>query len=433
MTKVSQARKISSYLIERSNSSPHHTSDSNILAETVYKMYFIECKTQREIADVLGFKSTQPVRRIFREMGWKTRYSTKRLVRREEINDDEVRLLYFKVGLTQRKIAQKLRTSLPTIRRIFFERGWQVRGRRSDIKTNRRSGSKPLRGDILDIEKEVYRLYFDEGLSQVKIALKLGYRSDRPIRRIFTKNGWLVRRSTGLGTKKRVFESEEERQVATREHKKQTERRITDLRNQLFGTKCRICGCIKEERKIAIHKKDGKAHNENHLWRIIILESIDSDEWVALCIACHRGVHWLMKTYNLTWNEIESLLKKMKKPARKKQDSLELPDDTVPSSEQYKTIKSLFNGNSSELRKQIFGDDCHFCGSNFNERRLVLHRKDGITHNSKLIEYEKHFRTLDPNEWVSLCQKCHRYIHWAMDTFNMTWSDLKKDGAPGGN
>ncbi len=33
-------------------------------------MYFIEGKTQREVADDLGFKSTQPIRRIFREMGF---------------------------------------------------------------------------------------------------------------------------------------------------------------------------------------------------------------------------------------------------------------------------------------------------------------------------------------------------------------------------
>jgi len=161
MTTVDQARKTSPHLIERSKSNPPQTSDSSFLSETVYKMYFVEYKTQREVADVLGFKSTQPVRRIFREMGWKSRYSTKRLTRRAEINDEEVRLLYFKVGLSQRKIAQKLRTSLPTIRRIFFERGWQVRGRCSDIKTDSRSERKPLLSDILDIEKEVHRLYFD--------------------------------------------------------------------------------------------------------------------------------------------------------------------------------------------------------------------------------------------------------------------------------
>ncbi len=131
MTKVDRARKTEPFLIESSKSNPRHTSDSGILAEIVYKMYFIEGKTQREVADVLGFKSTQPIRRIFREMGWYSRYITKRVTRREEVSDEEVSLLYFKEGISQREVAQKLRTSLPIIRRIFVERGWKVRSRRS--------------------------------------------------------------------------------------------------------------------------------------------------------------------------------------------------------------------------------------------------------------------------------------------------------------
>lgn len=431
MTKVDQARKIAPNLIERSKSSEPCTSDSSILTETVYNMYFIEGKTQREAADVLGFKSTQPIRRIFREMGWHSRYITKRVSRREELCDEEVRLLYFKEGLSQREIAQKLRTSLPIIRRIFVERGWQVRGRHSNNKSDKRRENEPLVCNIQDIEKEVYRLYFEEGFSQVRIALKLGYTSDTPIRRIFTKNGWVVRRSVGLGKKKRIFTSEEERQEAVKETKKRTERRIIDTRNQLFGTQCRICGCSKEERKIAIHKKDGENHDEHQLWRIRFLNSLDPNEWAALCVACHRGVHWMMKIFHQSWNEIESLLPYIKKPTRRQQPSMKLPNDSVPSSEQYRLAKSVPYRNLSDIKKAIFGNECHYCGSNYNGRRLVLHRKDGRTHHSKLTEREKYLRTLNPDEWVSLCQKCHRYVHWAMDTFNMKWSDLKKSGAPG--
>jgi len=424
MTKVDRARKTEPFLIESSKSGSRHISDSGILAEIVYKMYFIAGKTQREVADVLGFKSTQPIRRIFREMGWNSRYTKRRVKKREEINDEEIKSLYFNERLSLREIAYKLTISLPMIRRIFYENSWQVRGL-SFEKENK------LNIDIHDVEKEVYRLYFEEGLSQARIALKIGHTSDSPIRRIFAKNGWVVKRSKGLGKKKRVFLSEDERQEAIRTHKKKTEEKITALRDQLFGTKCKICDCSKEKRTIAIHRKDVKEHDETQLWRISFLESLDPDEWAALCIACHRGVHWMMKTYRLTWNEIESISKNTMKSTKQKLTPLKLPDENTPSSEQYEQLKLIITNNPIELKRAIFGNDCHFCGSNFKERRLVLHRKDGRLHDSKLTEQEKYHRTINPEEWVSLCQKCHRYVHWAMDTLNMTWTDLKKDGASG--
>ena len=79
-------------------------------------------------------------------------------------------------------------------------------------------------------------------------------------------------------------------------------RKIIELREQLFGTKCHLCS---EERKIAIHRKDGRPHHPDYLWRLRNLEKLDSEEWTALCIPCHRGVHWLMQDFNQNWKQIQ--------------------------------------------------------------------------------------------------------------------------------
>ena len=40
---------------------------------------------------------------------------------------------------------------------------------------------------------------------------------------------------------------------------------------------------------------------------------------------------------------------------------------------------------------------------------------------------EKFFRTLNPDEWVSLCQKEHRHVHWAMEKLNLSWEDFERN------
>ena len=82
-------------------------------------------------------------------------------------------------------------------------------------------------------------------------------------------------------------------------------------------------------------------------------------------------------------------------------------------------------GNVEELRKTIFGDKCYFCGDNYEDRRLVIHRKDGEPHQSSLLWSEVRLKSLNPDDWVALCLKCHRYVHWAMENLNLTYKDLE--------
>ncbi|MFW9893924.1 MAG: hypothetical protein ACFFFO_17100 [Candidatus Thorarchaeota archaeon] len=45
---------------------------------------------------------------------------------------------------------------------------------------------------------------------------------------------------------------------------------------------------------------------------------------------------------------------------------------------------------------------------------------------------EKYFRTLDPNDWLFLCNPEHRGVHWALNKLGREGDNLKrKDGAEG--
>ena len=448
---------------------PHGTTG---IDEAVYRLYFKEGLSQQKVAERLGFKTSQPVRRVFKERGWNPRRERHNLLARKDIRDDEVRQLYFDEGLTQKEAAEKLNASLHTIRKVFREHGWKVR-QRVEVEHNketRRSMRKHSRAEEyvprlcfdegltqreaaqklgvsedeirgvfrkkgwetrLDPRKksidaeEVRRLYFDEGFSQQEVAEKLGFTSASPIRRIFRENGWKPRRDR-TGISMRFFESKEERELARTEARRATTQRIKELRDAIFGAECRICGLSKDERTLVIHRKDGAEHGTNALWGISTLKSLNPDEWAALCIPCHRGVHWLMSETGINWDTIESRLEKQQRFNPTTRETLGFPDDDAPSSSKYKEIAHHFEGRRTrDLRRALFGENCHLCGVHYKEKRLATHRKDGRMHGSKLLESKKYLRTLDPNDWVSLCQKCHHYVHWAMDTLDMNWEDLE--------
>ena len=89
-------------------------------------------------------------------------------------------------------------------------------------------------------------------------------------------------------------------------------------------------------------------------------------------------------------------------------------------------LKENFEGETEELRRALFGETCYYCGTHYKGKKVPIHRKDGRTHEEKLTKKEKYFRTLNPKEWVALCNEHHRHVHWAMDTLNLDWSDLER-------
>jgi hypothetical protein len=202
------------------------------------------------------------------------------------------------------------------------------------------------------------------------------------------------------------------------------------MREKLFGTNCQICT---EERKLAIHRKDGTEHNPDDLWKLKYLKTVNPDEYAAVCIPCHRGVHWRMRKYGQNWEQIKSQADKKLQLESKIRKPLDLPDQIIPSSQAYLEAKLGFEGSEEELRRKIFGENCYICSSRYDEKQLYLHRKDGRPHHTDLTLKERYFRTLEPKEWVFLCYHDHCNIHWELNKFDNEWDDLKhlEDGAEG--
>lgn len=260
---------------------PSSTSLIDIKPEEVHHMYFSKGLSMKEVAESLGYRTAAPIRRIFAEQGWEPREPPNSI---EAINAEEVYKLYFKENLSMHDIAGLLDSSMKVIRRVFIERGWPARPNgRQIIKLN---------------PEEIHTLYYDEGMTQKEIALHFGFDSAEPIRNIFLEKGW---------TPRRFYESEEERDLAQKERRREEIETIHRLREQLFGSKCRICG---SKRKV-VHKKDGKRHGSELLWTVKGLESLNPDDWVSLCRPCHRAVHSLMKVGSLEWDRISVFLRKI--------------------------------------------------------------------------------------------------------------------------
>ncbi|MHA2229498.1 MAG: hypothetical protein ACXABZ_14185 [Candidatus Thorarchaeota archaeon] len=317
----------------------------------------------------------------------------------------EVYQLYFIHGKTQREIAEELEIKRHIIVSMFKKTGWEARPA-----APRREEANP---------DDIYKLYFQERHSQKVVAERLGLSSTTPIQRIFNEQGWESRGRWGKGSSRTVYSSEEERRTAIKEQSDRRQQELKEMREQLFGTECKICGVSNEDKILAIHRKDFTEHEQNKLWIKGELERIDPEEWVSLCVACHRGVHWIHKQHGTEWKDIDQHQLNNDSQISKKKEWYELSD------EQKKAKRNDELGEKetiSELRIRLFGEECSICGS--DKRKLPIHRKDGRPHDRNFLRSRENLESLDVDEWVLLCQKCHRYVHWAEEKLGLSWHDI---------
>ena len=395
-TEMEISREGESEKSNRNSKREHSKSSSLRRSDEIYRLYFNEELTQSDVAERLGI-SKSTIGRVFRINGWTARHKPSR----REIDGCEAHKLYFDEGLTQKEVAEKLGVSKSTASRAFQFYGWNTRIIKSRSE--------------LDAIK-IHQLHFDKNLSQKEIAEKLGV-SRQTITRIFRDHEWQGRGHT-------KFESDEEREIANKEKAQLFRRKIHRLREKLFGTECTICGIDKEKKSLAIHRKDGIDHDYDALWRLEYLETVNPDEWTALCIPCHRGVHWLMKFGKFEWDEIEGFFKENRGLEYERKSPKFLEADSISPSESEQVSRTP-EENVANLRKALFGENCFFCGTHGKEKRLAIHRKDGRPHGDRLLWSKKYLRALNPNDWVSLCQKCHRYVHWTMNELHLDWAKLE--------
>ena len=316
----------------------------------------------------------------------------------------QVHRLYFDKGKTQREIAEELEVKRHIIIAMFKEKGWEARP-----PAPRREKVNP---------DDVYKLYFQEGLPQGEVAEKLGLNSTSPIQRVFKENDWESRGRWGKGSARTHYSTDEERKIASKERSEKRQQQLKEMREQLFGTECKICGASNEERTIAIHRKDFTEHKQNKLWLKGELESVDTEEWVALCVACHRGVHWMHEQHGAEWKDIERHQKHNDTHTSQIRELYELSNREKASKRNEHDARETIG----ELRKRFFGEECSMCGS--DNRRLAIHRKDGSPHSKNFLRSRENLEDINTDEWTLLCQKCHRYVHWAMDNLQMKWNDF---------
>jgi hypothetical protein len=77
-----------------------------------------------------------------------------------------------------------------------------------------------------------------------------------------------------------------------------------------------------------------------------------------------------------------------------------------------------------ELRFDMFGDECEVCQRHREDVKLILHRKDGEPHHRNSTWTQEFVKTVDPDDWVMLCIRCHNGIHWLMKRLGVKWNQV---------
>jgi hypothetical protein len=73
----------------------------------------------------------------------------------------------------------------------------------------------------------------------------------------------------------------------------------------------------------------------------------------------------------------------------------------------------------------LFSKKCYFCGKYFDVHAgMGFHKKDG---NHGKQGNDTPIRVLrNPGEWVLLCKKCHRGVHFCYKYLHMAWDDIAR-------
>ena len=82
----------------------------------------------------------------------------------------------------------------------------------------------------------------------------------------------------------------------TRKYNREYRKKQKEKAAALLGNTCFIC---KTFRALRYHKKDGEEHKISY--SLVIKNPQD---FVRLCEFCHKAIHWLMKWFDMTWEEI---------------------------------------------------------------------------------------------------------------------------------
>ncbi len=122
------------------------------------------------------------------------------------------------------------------------------------------------------------------------------YKNKEDLRRY--QRDWARRKRARLPTRTTIKLSKEERKQRKRESTKRWRQRKREEGDKVFGIICFLCNGIIN---LGFHKKDNVRHKT---WFTVNLALKNPKEWVRLCYPCHKSVHWCMKHFDMTWENI---------------------------------------------------------------------------------------------------------------------------------
>ena len=117
------------------------------------------------------------------------------------------------------------------------------------------------------------------------------------------KRGWFQRKRHGLPTRLHEKLTPEERKKRRRESHQKSCAKARKKADEVFGTKCCLCHNRKTNRTLVLHEIHGKPHGD----ACSAFKALKKpQDWRRLCYSCHKSVHWVMRYFGMTWEEIEA-------------------------------------------------------------------------------------------------------------------------------
>jgi len=354
----------------------------------IYHRYNVERQAVKDIADDMNM-TIRSLRGVFRRYGWKIQIQSNR----RKLSLSELKKLHYENGLTFIQISERTGMNLETIRkaigtkkgkdtieeigRLYFQEGLSFEQISKIMGISRKTIRRAFRKmkwsprvatttKHLDYDW-IHHLYFVEGFTQREIGSILNVTAGT-IQKAFLEQGWMPRDGKESQTKVNV-------DLKRREYQRKRRQNLKDTRVKMFGTTCYACRSEKKSAKnLHLHRKDGTEHDRYLFRSLKRLQSLKPNEWAPLCDRCHLGIHLLMKVFGYDWKRIESFLSK-RRISDKSKVTLELPDDDVPSSDEFKKLGAGFKGKTRDLKNALFGETCSLCGCENEKASLILHRR----------------------------------------------------------
>lgn len=134
-----------------------HTRRFEINPEDVFKMYYEEKKTMKEIAESYGYRSSGPTKSMFLKQGWNTR-------RMETVDMDIdasiVKELYFEQELSLEEVGRRIGKTRYALKKLFEKMEWRLRGSKCDSieerEVRKRKAQLRHQGKVRGLRDEIF-------------------------------------------------------------------------------------------------------------------------------------------------------------------------------------------------------------------------------------------------------------------------------------